>query len=106
MQPAAVGVGNPAYCCCGCRCFEGAIAATSAPLVGLMSQRIFGFSGASTVSGDRQRDLANARALGNALLAFCCFSWTFCFLMYSGEWVPGWILRQMGMQVEVRGSTT
>lgn len=49
-----------------------------------MSQRIFGFSGASTVTGERDRDLANARALGNALLFFCCASWAFCFLMYSG----------------------
>jgi drug/metabolite transporter (DMT)-like permease len=51
-----------------------------------MAQRLFGFSGASTVTGDRAVDLANARALGNALLAFCCVSWAFCFIMYSGEW--------------------
>ena len=27
-----------------CRCFEGAIAATAAPLVGVLAERMFGFS--------------------------------------------------------------
>ena len=48
----------------------GAMAACAAPLVGLMAQRWFGFSGASTVTGEKERDLKNARALGSALLAF------------------------------------
>jgi hypothetical protein len=46
------------------------MAACAAPLVGLMAQRWFGFSGASTVTGEKERDLKNARALGSALLAF------------------------------------
>lgn len=66
------------------RCFEGAMAACSAPLVGLLAQRWFGFSGASKVTGDAALDLNNARALGSALLAFTTIPWAFCFLMYSG----------------------
>jgi hypothetical protein len=52
------------------RCFEGAMAACSAPLVGLLAEDWFGFRGTSKVTGDRQADLHNAQALGNALLAF------------------------------------
>ena len=48
----------------------GAIAACSAPFVGVLAQQWYGFSGTSKVTGDRATDLANARALGNALLAF------------------------------------
>ncbi|KAL4422801.1 hypothetical protein ABPG75_008998 [Micractinium tetrahymenae] len=66
------------------RCFEGAMAACSAPLVGLLAQRWFGFSGASKVTGDAALDLNNAKALGSALLAFTTIPWAFCFLMYSG----------------------
>lgn len=66
------------------RCFEGAMAACSAPLVGLLAQRWFGFSGASTVTGNVELDVKNARAMGSALLAFTTIPWTFCFFMYSG----------------------
>jgi hypothetical protein len=48
----------------------GAMAACSAPLVGLLAEDWFGFRGTSKVTGDRQADLHNAQALGNALLAF------------------------------------
>eukprot|EP00887_Chlorella_sp_A99_P007278 scaffold2.g7278.t1 len=65
------------------RCFEGAIAAFSVPLVGLLAQRWFGFAGTSTVTGNRATDLLNARALGSALLAFLTVPWTLCFLIYS-----------------------
>ncbi|EFN50878.1 hypothetical protein CHLNCDRAFT_141677 [Chlorella variabilis] len=66
------------------RCFEGAIAACAAPLVGVLAERIFGFSGTGTVSQDRQQDLVNAAALGNALLAFLVVPWTLTLLLYTG----------------------
>lgn len=37
---------------------------------------------------DRQRDLANATALGNALLAFLVVPWTFTLLLYTSEPPP------------------
>jgi hypothetical protein len=48
----------------------GAMAAFSAPLVGLLAEDWFGFKGSSKVTGDRATDLHNAQALGSALLAF------------------------------------
>lgn len=66
------------------RCFEGAIAAFATPLVGILSERLYGFSGASTVTGDPEKDLPNARALGNALVAFLVIPWTLCLITYSG----------------------
>ncbi|KAL6782703.1 hypothetical protein ACKKBG_A07800 [Auxenochlorella protothecoides x Auxenochlorella symbiontica] len=66
------------------RCFEGAVAAFAAPLVGLLAEKWYGFSGASTVTGNRERDLANARALGSALLAFLAIPWFICLCVYSG----------------------
>ena len=49
------------------RCFEGALSALSAPLVGLIAERWFGYT---THWGDPtpSRQLSNARALGNGLL--------------------------------------
>lgn len=66
------------------RCFEGAIAAFSTPLVGILAERMFGFSGTSTVTGDREVDERNARALGQALLTFLTLPWVFCFFVYGG----------------------
>ncbi|EFN51219.1 hypothetical protein CHLNCDRAFT_141208 [Chlorella variabilis] len=66
------------------RCFEGAMAACSAPLVGMLAEDWFGFRGTSKVTGNRKADLHNAKALGSALLAFTTVPWIFCFLMYSG----------------------
>lgn len=65
------------------RCFEGAVAAFATPLVGYMSETMFGFSGTSTVSGDPAVDLPNAHALGSALVAFTTLPWIFCFVVYS-----------------------
>lgn len=67
-----------------CRCFEGAIAACAAPLVGLLAQEIFGFKGAATRTGDRALDLAKANAIGNALLCFMIIPWTLCLIAYCG----------------------
>jgi hypothetical protein len=41
------------------------------------------------VTHDRERDLANAAALGNALLAFLVVPWTLTLLLYSGGWWVG-----------------
>ena len=69
------------------RCFEGALAACAAPLVGVVSDKVFGYRGAGTVSRKREVDLANAEALGNALLAFMLVPWTFTLLLYTGVWL-------------------
>lgn len=65
------------------RCFETALAAVTAPLVGLLAQAGFGFSGNAAPTGDRTLDERNARALGKALLSFMVVPWTVVFLMYS-----------------------
>jgi hypothetical protein len=52
--------------------------------VGLLAQRLFGFSGASTVTGDTRADVANARALGSALLAVLAVPWALCLCIYTG----------------------
>lgn len=66
------------------RCFEGAVAAFAAPLVGVLAEKWYGFSGTSTVTGDRDKDLANAKALGAALLTFLCIPWFICLCVYTG----------------------
>lgn len=66
------------------RCFEGAIAACAAPLVGVLAERIFGYSGSGAVTHDRDTDLANAVALGNALLTFLVVPWSFTLVLYTG----------------------
>ncbi|WPT16723.1 hypothetical protein PSENEW3_00004731 [Picochlorum sp. SENEW3] len=65
------------------RCFEGAVAAFATPLVGYMSEKMFGFSGTSAVTGDPSIDIPNAHALGSALVAFTTIPWLFCFVVYS-----------------------
>lgn len=49
------------------RCFEGAISALSAPLVGLVAERWFHYT-SSFHGSTPQQQLANATALGNGLL--------------------------------------
>lgn len=66
------------------RCFEGAIAACAAPLVGLLAEKIFGFKGTATRTGDPVLDLAKANAMGNALLCFMIVPWSLCLLAYCG----------------------
>jgi hypothetical protein len=41
-------------------------------------------AGPCAVSHDREQDLANAAALGNALLAFLVVPWTLTLLLYTG----------------------
>jgi hypothetical protein len=59
------------------------MAAFATPFVGLLSERLFGFSGASAISGDPAIDRPNARALGSALLTFLVVPWTLCLVAYS-----------------------
>ena len=65
----------------------GALASCAAPLVGLLAERWFGFSGAASRTDSAERDLTNARALGAALLCFCLVPWAGTLLVYSGA--PG-----------------
>jgi hypothetical protein len=72
------------------RCFETALAACTAPLVGLVGERVFGFDGAATPSGDKEKDLANAEALGQALLIFMIVPWSIDLALYTGlHWTYG-----------------
>jgi len=72
------------------RCFETALAACTAPLVGLVGEKIFGFNGAATPAGDRDKDLANAEALGKALLIFMVVPWSIDLALYTGlHWTYG-----------------
>lgn len=66
------------------RSFEGALASCAAPLVGLLAERWFGFSGAASRSQSTEKDLANASALGSALLFFCLVPWIGTLLVYTG----------------------
>ena len=69
------------------RCFEGAVGATAAPLVGLVAERTFGFSGTlgQSVDGAQAEALSNARALGKAMLVLLLLPWGFDFFVYFGE---------------------
>jgi MFS family permease len=66
------------------RCFEGAVAAFATPFVGRLSERYFGFSGTSAITGNPEIDVHNAQAMGNALLVFTVLPWAFCLVAYSG----------------------
>ncbi len=66
----------------------GALASFAAPLVGLLAERWFGFSGAASRSHSIERDLANANALGSAILFFCLMPWSGTLLAYTGAPPP------------------
>lgn len=68
---------------CPCRCFEGALAACAAPLVGKLAEKMFGFTGSATRSGEPALDLERAKALGSSLLVFLIVPWTLCLIAYS-----------------------
>lgn len=57
------------------RCFEGAISALSAPLVGLIAERWFGYTSDWSAHPSPARQLSNARALGNGLLVSVSLSY-------------------------------
>ena len=87
------------------RCFEGAVAAFATPLVGYLSESVFGFSGTSKVSGEPNVDAANAHALGNALVVFTCVPWLFAFFVYGGLHVtyPRDLERTLGEERKTNG---
>ncbi|KAL3131568.1 hypothetical protein ABBQ38_007869 [Trebouxia sp. C0009 RCD-2024] len=66
------------------RCFEGAMAACAAPLVGALAEKRFGFKGTAARSGDSAVDVAKARALGSALVPCLVVPWTCSLLIYTG----------------------
>lgn len=66
----------------------GALASCAAPLVGLLAELWFGFSGAASRSHSRERDQANAQALGSALLFFCLTPWIGTLIIYTGKHPP------------------
>jgi MFS family permease len=95
------------------RCFETALAACTAPLVGLVGEKVFGFDGAATPSGDKELDLANAEALGRALLIFMIVPWSIDLVLYTGlHWTYGPDARKaaeamavaVAVEVEVEGA--
>lgn len=65
------------------RALETALASGAAPLVGALASRAFHFSGRASVSGDRALDLANADALGQALLVFMVVPWGITLLLFT-----------------------
>lgn len=62
------------------RSFEGAVAATAAPIVGIIAENIFGFKG---VASDKSSG-ENAIALANSLLGCCIVPWVMSCAFYSG----------------------
>ena len=66
------------------RCFEGAVAALAAPLVGYLAQHGFGFKGDAARTGDPEEDRRRAAALGAALVWFMVLPWVCSFILYSG----------------------
>lgn len=69
------------------RCFEGALGATAAPLVGLVAERTFHFSGTlgESVDAAQAAALSNAHALGKAMLLLLILPWGFDFFLYFGK---------------------
>ncbi|GBG61652.1 hypothetical protein CBR_g22448 [Chara braunii] len=63
------------------RAFEGAVSAIAAPMVGLISEKVFGFKQERTVGDD---DAANATALSNGLVVGMAIPWLLCSMTYVG----------------------
>ena len=58
--------------------------ALGAPLVGILAQRAFGFSGAAELSPDPELNKQRAASLGSALLVFTALPWLLCAAFFSG----------------------
>ncbi|WIA08614.1 hypothetical protein OEZ85_008043 [Tetradesmus obliquus] len=67
------------------RSFENSIAACAAPVVGLLAERAFGFSGSLSDEAlqDQQLRARNAAALGSSLLACMALPWSLCLVFYT-----------------------
>ncbi|KAK9801849.1 hypothetical protein WJX73_001027 [Symbiochloris irregularis] len=67
------------------RSFEGGVAASAAPLVGLIAENAFGYAGsvgeAPGATGEAQ-NRSNADALSSSLLVCLLVPWSLCFLFY------------------------
>eukprot|EP00892_Ulva_mutabilis_P011286 jgi/Ulvmu1/852/UM100_0003.1 len=69
------------------RCFEGALAACAAPLVGAIAEHVFGYDSARAAAAATDAagaDAGNAEALGRSLVCCLCVPWALCFLIYFG----------------------
>lgn len=66
------------------RCLETALSACTAPLVGVMANRMFGFQGGVGPTGDAAVDVPNALALGKALYWFLVVPWMLVLILYGG----------------------
>lgn len=66
------------------RTFEGAVGAMGAPLVGIVTSRVFGFNHSleEAQHNDEIRGIA-AMALSKSLLWCLCLPWTICLIFYS-----------------------
>lgn len=70
------------------RSFESSLAACAAPVVGVLAERVYGFSGGvggASVPGGLSpvQQRLNAQALGSSLLICILFPWIFCLVAFS-----------------------
>jgi hypothetical protein len=67
------------------RSLESSLAACAAPAVGLLAERVFGFSGAVNTQSlsDLELRTRNANALGSSLLACMVLPWSACLVFYT-----------------------
>ena len=66
------------------RSFETALAALGAPLVGVLAEKAFGFTGTAELSGNMEENRRKAASLGNALLIFTATPWFLCAVFFTG----------------------
>ena len=66
------------------RCFEGALAAFAAPVVGLIAEGWFGYKPFDADADSPSVKNHNGDALGNSLIVCCAVPFVFCTACYSG----------------------
>jgi hypothetical protein len=92
------------------RSFEGAIAASTAPIVGVLAEKLFGFEGTATLEEGEdgaELNLVKAEALGNALLLCVFMPWAICLVVYTGlHWSYPRDKARAALQAEMRSSAT
>ena len=75
-------------------------------MVGVLAQKLFGFKGEASPTGDRQSDLLKAQAIGNALLCFMAIPWSLCLVAYTGKaFKPCHLILPLLFQRAQEGST-